>query len=118
LPQGRVRELMGYLQPFCLTIAARLAPGALFVEHLANTGIKGLSLAVDGCDPASPNTTETLARLVAGAKVLGLRTLIVGARSVPLCQVAFKAGIDHVAGSGFMPPVRQPGRVLSLRPRA
>ena len=45
LPQPRVRELMAYIRPFCATIVVRLPPGPPRIEHLASSGVRGLSLA-------------------------------------------------------------------------
>ena len=112
MPQSRVRELMSYLRPFCLTLVARLPHDVLYAEHLANSGITGLSLRPDRLDPEAPAAAETLHMLVDAARAQRMRSLLVDARSVHLCHAALRAGVDQLNGEAFMPAVRQPGRAI------
>lgn len=118
LPQARVRELMAYLQPFCVTMIARLPADLIVADHLVTSGIRGLSLDGAELDPDRPETAERLAMLVETAAGLRMRSLLLGAPGVRLCHLALRAGVDHVSGDGFMPPVQQPGRVFSVHRRA
>ena len=112
MPQSRVRELMAYVRPFCLTIVARLPHDVLYAEHLANSGITGLSLRLDRPDPEASATADILHMLVDTARAQRMRSLLVDARSVQLCHAALRAGVDQLNGEAFMPAVRQPGRAI------
>jgi hypothetical protein len=115
LPQGGVRELLAPLRPFCLGLIARLPFDAIFAEHLVLSGVIGLSLDAEEAEATELTRHETLHMLVEAARAHRMRSLLVNAGSVRLCQHAHKAGFDQLSGPGFMPPVRQAGRAFSLQ---
>lgn len=114
LPQARVRDLAAYLQPFCLTMVARLRPDAIVADHLHHSGIRAVSLRGRDLDPDRPESLQRLAMLADVGRAMTLRSLLIDVPSSRLAHLALRAGIAHLNGDGFMPPVAQPGRVFSL----
>ncbi|HEX2527187.1 MAG TPA: hypothetical protein VHL31_12940 [Geminicoccus sp.] len=112
LVQARVRELMAYLRPFCVGILVRL-DGA-YTDHLAGTGIVGVSM-VDP-SPDDPSQAALAREFALSARLHGLRSYLFEAISPATCQRAARAGIDYLAGSGFMPSLHRPGPAILSHP--
>jgi hypothetical protein len=116
LVQARVRELMAYPRPFCAGILVRL--NGAYTDHLAGTGILGVTMT----DPAPEDMHhQALPREFAlSARLHGLRSYLFDAVSPASCQRAMHAGIDYLAGTGFMQPLHRPGPAIltHAQPRA
>lgn len=117
LPQPHVRELARELRPSALTLLARLPPDAILAEHLAHTGITGLSLDLERMDPEARATREMVHMLAEAARGQRMRSMLLGAHAVAMCQHALRAGVDYVSGDALMAATRQPGRVLLAQRR-
>ncbi len=124
LPRGRVRELVSYLRPFTVGVLVAVEPTAIAiraktaprprgpaaeVDHLANTGIAGLSF-----DLATRRHAGAVAALIARAEGLGVRTLChVGSDRCNL-RAALVAGIDHIAGEALFPSTARPAPLITI----
>ena len=111
LPQARVRELLGYVRPFCLALLVRLPRATAEIGHLASSGVRGLSLAADTA-MGDPCRQDALATLAGTARVAGMRSMLVEVAAPRQCRDAHIAGIDHVSGDALMPPLARPGRAF------
>ena len=114
LPQPRVRELMAYIRPFCATIVVRLPPGLPRIEHLASSGVRGLSLAAVGPDGDERAAPAGIAALVATARAVGMRSLVVEIASASAARAALSAGVDHAGGDALIPAMRRLGPPILL----
>ena len=114
LPQPRVRELMAYIRPFCATIVVRLPPGLPRIEHLASSGVRGLSLAAAGPDGDERAAPAGIAALVATARAVGMRSLLVEIASASAARAALSAGVDHAGGDALIPAMRRLGPPILL----
>lgn len=114
LPQPRVRELMAYIRPFCATLVVRLPPGPPRIEHLASSGVRGLSLAAVGPDGDERATPADVAALVATARAVGMRSLLVGIDSAGTARAALSVGVDHAGGDALIPALRRFGPPILL----
>ena len=109
LPEMRLRELLGYLRPFCLALLVRLPRPGLALDRLLGAGVRGVTLAArDGA------TREALAGFAGTARVHGLRSFLVDLDEPQHCRAARAAGIDHVWGDGLLPPLPRPGRAFRV----
>jgi len=114
LVQSRVRELMGYIRPFCAHIVVRLMADAIHAAHLESTGVDGISLDAAPLAAEAEATHRTLAELTATARSAGMRGLILNARDLAIGQSALKVGADYISGDAFMRPLHSPGEAVSL----
>jgi hypothetical protein len=113
-PQARVRELMSYLRPFCLAMVVRLERAHTNLDHLASSGIRGLSASPGTLAGEGESVAETLACLAGSARVRGMRSLLIDATAPATYRFALAAGIDHICGDGLMPPLVRPGRAFQV----
>jgi EAL domain-containing protein (putative c-di-GMP-specific phosphodiesterase class I) len=112
LPQARIRELLGYLRPFCLAILVRLHSAELEIGHLASSGVRGISLAAAHLAMGDTTCASSLTAIAGTARVAGMRSVLVDITRPSLCRAAQVAGIDHVSGDALMPPLMRPGRAF------
>lgn len=112
LPQARVRELLGYLRPFCLALVVRLPYLTREIGHLTSSGARGICLATAPGSGDERTPTPSIAALAGMARVAGMRSMLVDIATPPMCRAAAAAGIDHVSGDGLMPPLWRPGRAF------
>jgi hypothetical protein len=114
LPQARVRELLAYLRPFCLTLLVRLPGPNAGIDHLVGTGTRGVSAALCGDLGEAEGIMPALSELAGKARIHGLRSMLVDVDDPRSCRWAAGTGIDHVCGNGLMPPLRRPGRAFMV----
>ena len=109
LPEMRLRELTGYLRPFCLALLLRVPGPGLQAAGLVGAGVRGVTLAA-----RHAGTAEALAGFAGTARVHGLRSMLVDLDDPRRCREARAAGVDHVWGDGLLPPLPRPGRAFRV----
>lgn len=103
VPTSRTMELCQYLRPYCKGIIIEAPALEWGIARLDATSIYAVSVQLDQMADAS--LEKRLEKYVTGIQARGFHSMVHGADTIGLAQIAIRAGVDYISGKAVALPL-------------
>jgi len=116
LPQCRLAELVGILNPYAAAVLARAPSELSDVSSWRRCGLKGVTLDGSHLSPSDRSVQYRLGRFAKASTEVARACVAYGLRSRSLMFAAWAGGFTHLSGPALLGEISEPTTVLRVGP--